>query len=232
MNKNTIALIRLIAITLILTFALTVVSFDLNRHSSTATALSKVGSRGNEVTSIQNALAKKGFYHGKIDGIYGNDTKKAVVAFQKSKKLPSDGICGTQTLKALGITAAAASTGKYTAAEIALLARTISAESRDEPYIGQVAVGAVILNRIKSPIFPHTISDVIYQPGAFSCLKDGQFNKPVADSSKKAAIDAINGMDPSGGALYYYNPKKTTNKWILSRPVIIKIGNHLFCSES
>jgi N-acetylmuramoyl-L-alanine amidase len=111
-----------------------------------------------------------------------------------------------------------------------LLARVISAEARGEPYIGQVAVGAVILNRISHPSFPHTLAGVIYQPGAFSCLTDGGINAAVADSAFRAARDAINGMDPCGGAIYYYNPAKSTNKWIFSRPVITIIGDHRFCS--
>lgn len=121
-------------------------------------------------------------------------------------------------------------TKQYSAADIDLLAKVISAEARGEPYSGQVAVGAVILNRIGHPSFPDTLSGVIYQPGAFSCITDGQINAPVVDSAKKAAIDATNGSDPSGGAIYYYNPAKTTNSYMLSRPVITVIGDHKFCS--
>ena len=111
-----------------------------------------------------------------------------------------------------------------------LLARMVSAEARGEPYTGQVAVAAVILNRIEHPSFPNTLAGVLYQPGAFSALDDGQFNQPVADSARRAAQDAINGWDPSGGAIYYYNPTTSTNKWILSRPIITNIGQHRFCS--
>ena len=111
-----------------------------------------------------------------------------------------------------------------------LLARNISAEARGEPYMGQVAVGAVVLNRVEHPSFPDTLSGVVYQQGAFSCLYDGQFNEPISESAYKAATDAINGLDPSGGAIYYYNPKKSTNKWIFSRPIITTIGSHRFCS--
>ena len=120
--------------------------------------------------------------------------------------------------------------GGYSANEVALLARIISAEARGEPYAGQVAVGAVILNRVAHPSFPNTLAGVIYQPGAFSCLDDGGVNAAVADSAYRAARDAINGSDPSGGAIYYYNPAKSTNQWIFSRPIITVIGQHRFCS--
>lgn len=194
--------------------------------------LSKVGSQGSEVTKIQTKLSSLGVYTGKIDGIYGSATKKAVVSFQKQQGITADGIAGSQTLKSLGITGGGSggSLGKYSSADVALLAKIISAESRGEPYTGQVAVGAVILNRIEHPSFPNTLAGVVYQPGAFSCLADGGVNAPVADSAYRAARDAISGSDPSGGAIYYYNPAKSTNKWILSRPIITVIGDHRFCS--
>ncbi|MEE0732091.1 MAG: spore cortex-lytic enzyme [Acutalibacteraceae bacterium] len=199
------------------------------RQASPANALSKYGSTGDEVIAVQTKLKELGYYKGNIDGIYGSGTKSAVTNFQKANGLSADGIAGVKTLAALGITKSSTS-GEYTESEIALLARIISAESRGEPYEGQVAVGAVILNRVAHPSFPNTLSGVIYQPGAFSCLTDGQVNVAVAESAKKAAQDAINGWDPSGGAIYYYNPAKSTNKWIFSRPVINTIGSHRFCS--
>ena len=189
--------------------------------------LSKVGSRGDEVRQIQKKLKELGYDPGQVDGIYGENTKKAVIAFQKAKGRNPDGIAGPQTLKALGISQ---NQGQFSSGDIDLLARIISAESRGEPYIGQVAVGAVILNRMEHPSFPNTLAGVIYQPGAFSCLDDGGVNAPVADSAYDAARDAINGWDPSGGAIYYYNPEKSTNQWIFSRPVITVIGQHRFCS--
>ena len=189
--------------------------------------LSKVGSRGDEVRQIQKKLKELGYDPGQVDGIYGENTKKAVIAFQKAKGRNPDGIAGPQTLKALGISQ---DQGQFSSGDIDLLARIISAESRGEPYIGQVAVGAVILNRMEHPSFPNTLAGVIYQPGAFSCLDDGGVNAPVADSAYDAARDAINGWDPSGGAIYYYNPEKSTNQWIFSRPVITVIGQHRFCS--
>ena len=158
-------------------------------------------------------------------------TKEAVIKFQSENNLEADGIVGAKTEEALGLSESSNnSTSQFSDSEIDLLARIISAESRGEPYSGQVAVGAVILNRIEHPSFPNTLSGVIYQPGAFSCLVDGQVNEEVHDSAKNAAKDAINGSDPSGGAIYYYNPEKTSNNFMLSRPVITVIGKHKFCS--
>ena len=191
-------------------------------------AYSAYGSRGDEVREIQTRLAALGYYGGTIDGIYGTQTKKAVQKFQQDRGLTADGIAGKQTLNALNISDDDYSDG-YSSADYNLLARIISAEARGESYAGQVAVGAVILNRIEHPSFPDTLAGVVYQPGAFSCLYDGQFDEPVSDSAYSAARDALNGWDPSGGAIYYYNPKTATNKWIRSRPVITTIGRHVFC---
>lgn len=196
---------------------------------TTTLALSKIGSRSDEVKKIQTALRDKGYFTSNIDGIFGTLTKNAVIAFQKDNGLTPDGIAGEKTLKALGITNGDSSFSGYDSNDYELLARTISAEARGESYLGQVAVGAVILNRIEHPSFPDTLSGVIYQKGAFSCLLDGQFYEPIADSAYSAARDAINGLDPSGGAIYYYNPVTATNKWIRSRPVITTIGKHTFC---
>lgn len=201
----------------------------LSSEQEAVQTLSKVGSRGDEVRKIQQKLISLGYLNDKADGIYGEKTRKAVVAFQKAKGLDADGIAGPKTLSALGITSSSGQ-GQFSSSDIDLLARIISAESRGEPYSGQVAVGAVILNRIEHPSFPNSLAGVIYQPGAFSCLTDGGVNAPVADSAYRAARDAINGQDPSGGAVYYYNPEKSTNKWIFSRPVITVIGKHRFCS--
>ena len=189
-------------------------------------ALSRMGSTGNEVTAIQNALKKKGYYTGAVDGIFGSRTLAAVKSFQRDAGLLVDGIAGPKTLKALGISGASSG---FSSNDYNLLARIISAEARGEPYLGQVAVGAVVLNRVEHPSFPDTISGVIYQNGAFSCLNDGQFYQPVSSSAYTAARDALNGLDPSGGAIYYYNPKTATSQWIRSRPVITTIGNHIFC---
>ena len=192
-------------------------------------SLSKIGSRGDEVRQIQTVLKNQGYYTGNVDGIYGTITKNAVIAFQKNNGLTADGIAGTKTLKALGIESGN-TYGGYSSSDYELLARIISAEARGEEYLGQVAVGAVVLNRIEHPSFPDTLPGVIYQNGAFSCLYDGQFYEPIADSAYSAARDALNGLDPSGGAIYYYNPKTATNKWIRSREVVTTIGNHVFCN--
>ncbi len=193
-------------------------------------ALSKIGSRSEEVREIQTRLKNWGYYNGKVDGIFGTQTKNAVISFQKANGLTPDGIAGKKTLEAMGINSSSNnSNSSFNSSDYDLLARIISAEARGEPYQGQVAVGAVILNRIEHPSFPDTMSGVIYQKGAFSCLQDGQFYEPIADSAYKAATDAINGYDPSGGAIYYYNPAKSTNKWIFSRKIITTIGKHRFC---
>ena len=192
-----------------------------------AQAAYKRGSYGSTVRQIQEKLSAWGYYSGDIDGIYGSRTEEAVKKFQRTNGLAADGIAGSATLSAMGISDNSATSQSV---DINLLARLISAEARGEPYSGQVAVGAVILNRIEHPSFPDTMSGVIYQKGAFSCLDDGQFYEPVSESAYKAATDALNGLDPSGGAIYYYNPKKATSKWIFSRPVITTIGNHRFCS--
>lgn len=193
-----------------------------------AQVLSKLGSSGKEVTAIQNALKERGLFTGEATGYYGTKTQAAVKRFQKQKGLSVDGIAGPQTLNALGISTG--SVPQATESNINLLARIISAEARGEPYTGQVAVGAVVLNRVESPSFPDTISGVIYQNGAFTAINDGQFWEPIEAGCYNAARDALNGWDPTGGALYYYNPAKTSNKWIRSRPVITQIGDHLFCS--
>ena len=210
---------------------LALIALLISTFSICVFGLSKMGSRSEEVRSIQKALSDKGYSVGGVDGIFGTKTKNAVIRFQKDNGLTPDGVAGPKTLQALGIkNASSSSYGGFTATEYNLLARIISAEARGEPYLGQVAVGAVILNRIEHPSFPNSLSGVIYQKGAFSCLDDGQFYQSVADSAYSAARDAINGLDPSGGAIYYYNPSTATSKWIFSRPVITSIGKHRFCS--
>lgn len=195
---------------------------------SVQAAVYQRGSRGETVRLVQQKLSQWGYYSGAIDGIYGSGTEAAVKRFQRKNGLSVDGKTGPQTLAALGIsdTGAAANAG----GDIYLLARLISAEARGEPYEGQVAVGAVVLNRVRHPSFPNTISGVIYQSGAFSCLADGQFDQPVSDSAYQAARDALNGWDPSGGAIYYFNPSTATSKWIWSRPLLLQIGKHRFCA--
>ena len=189
-------------------------------------AVYKQGSTGSTVSQIQTKLKNWGYYGGKVDGIYGSRTVSAVKSFQKKNGLAADGICGSKTLAALGISSGT----NAKSGSVDFLARLISAEARGEPYVGQVAVGAVVLNRMEHPSFPNTMSGVIYQTGAFTCITDGQWDQPVADSAYSAARDALNGWDPSGGAIYYFNPATATSKWIWSRPLIVTIGKHRFCA--
>lgn len=198
-------------------------------YENTAT-LSSIGSRGQEVRQIQKKLQNLGFYSGSVDGVYGTATQKAVRNFQKSCGITADGIAGPKTLLYLGLgSGSGTSTNGYSSNDIYLLAKIIAAEARGESYIGQVAVGAVVLNRVQHSSFPDTISGVVYQAGAFSAVRDSNWNVAPNDTAKKAARDAINGWDPTSGAIYYYNPAKTNNKWIRSRPVVTTIGRHVFC---
>ena len=193
----------------------------------------RVGSSGEDVKTLQTKLKRWGYYTGSIDGVFGAGTKKAVIAFQKKNGLTPDGIVGAATLKALGMSASggsgsSSSSGTNTDGNLYLLARLVYGEARGEPYKGQVAVAAVVLNRVKSSQFPNSVSGVIYQSGAFSVVNDGQINLTPDETAIKAARDAMNGYDPTNGCLYYYNPAKTTNQWMLSKPVLLVIGNHSF----
>ena len=223
-NKLIIQIVSLILINILILLIATNIYFNSQKAIET---LSKLGSRGDEVRRIQTKLKQLGFYNGAVDGIYGTLTKKAVIAFQKSCGLTADGIAGPKTLLYLGLSAS--SGGSYSSSDIYLLAKVIAAEGRGESYTGQVAIGAVVLNRVKHPSFPDTIAGVIYQKGAFTCVTDSNWSVEPTATSRKAAQDAINGWDPSGGAIYYYNPAKTTSKWMFSRPVTTVIGNHTFC---
>lgn len=226
-NFTAVLLVLAIAITAGITGG---VVYSVTKNDNSSYAVSKLGSTGDEVRSIQRKLASLGYYKGSIDGIYGNQTKAAVTAFQRNCGITVDGICGAQTLLYLGLSGGSGSSGYgYSSSDIELLAKVISAEARGEPYEGQVAVGAVILNRVKHPSFPNSISGVVYQKGAFSCVNDSNWYAAVADSARRAAQDAINGWDPSGGAIYYYNPAKTSNSFMYSRTVVRVIGSHRFC---
>ena len=219
--------IGFIAIILLVISLITVLSMK----NTEVLALSKYGSRGSEVRTIQDKLKRWGYYTGSVDGIYGSQTVTAVKKFQQKNGLTVDGIAGTKTLNAMGIMTSSSSSGSSSnnSSNVNLLARAIYGEARGEPYTGQVAVGAVILNRVKSSKFPNTIAGVIYQSGAFDAVSDGQINLNPDSTSKKAAQDALNGWDPSYGAIYYFNPSTATNKWIWSRPLTVTIGKHRFC---
>ena len=205
------------------------------------TAIINSSSNSQDIKLVQKKLKNWGYYKGSVDGIYGSKTKSAVILFQKRNGLAVDGIVGNKTLAAMGITESMLSgntsssgssnssgTNGYNSSDVALLARLIHAEARGESYTGQVAVGAVVLNRVRSSSFPNTISGVIYQPYAFTCVNDGQINLSPNSTAFSAARDAMNGWDPSYGALYYYNPKVATSSWIFTRPTIITIGRHVF----
>lgn len=219
--------IFVVAALLISLLALTAVPITMQIGANIPT-LSRYGSTGTEVRNIQSVLKRLGYYTGTVDGIYGSKTKSAVIRFQRDCGLTQDGICGPVTLLYLGLGSSSSSSGKYSSSDVALLAKVISAEARGEPYEGQVAVGAVVLNRVASPSFPNSVSGVVYQAGAFSAVTDSNWSAAVTSSAKSAAQDAINGWDPTGGALYYYNPAKTSNQWIRTRPVVKTIGNHVF----
>ena len=195
-------------------------------------ALSKYGSRGAEVTQIQTKLKRWGYYTGNSDGIYGSQTLEAVKYFQRKNGLVVDGIAGKKTLEAMGIFNSSGnsnSSNSTSNSDLNLLARAVYGEARGEPYVGQVAVAAVVLNRVKNSSFPNTISGVIYQPGAFTAVSDGQINLTPNQTAYNAARDALNGWDPSYGSIYYFNPNTATNAWIWSRPHVITIGKHRFC---
>lgn len=192
--------------------------------------LSKIGSTGDEVRQIQKKLKELGYYTGSVDGIFGSKTQSAVKAFQKNCGITADGIAGPTTLLYLGLSGASSQSSSVTSSDLYLLAKLIAAEARGESYTGQVAVGAVVLNRVDHASFPDSIAGVIYQAGAFSCVRDSNWSVEPTATSKKAAQDALNGWDPTAGAIYYYNPKTAVNQWIRSRPVMCSIGNHVFCS--
>lgn len=226
--------LKFCAFVLALTIVTASYSFYINDYQSqnSIAALSKLGSRGDEVRRIQNKLKQLGFYNGNVDGIYGSATQKAVRRFQSSVGIKVDGVAGSKTLLYLGLGSSSGgggSYGSYSSSDVWLLAKVIEAEARGESYTGQVAVGAVVLNRVESSSFPDTISGVVYQAGAFSAVTDSNWSVSPTATSRKAAQDAINGWDPSYGCLYYYNPAKTSNKWIRSRPVVTTIGSHVFC---
>ena len=229
MKKNRKRIISIISISLVF---ILFISYNIFFRNDTVDALSKYGSRGEEVRQIQTKLKRWGYYDGNVDGIYGSQTLAAVKYFQRKNGLKVDGIAGKNTLEAMGIYSSSSSSSGSCSSnsnDLNLLSRIIYGEARGEPYEGQVAVGAVVLNRVRSSSFPNTIAGVIYQSGAFDAVSDGQINKTPNSTAKKAAQDALNGWDPSKGAIYYFNPKTATNKWIWSRPMTVTIGNHRFC---
>ena len=195
------------------------------------------GSVGEDVKKLQSRLKQWDYYDGPVDGVFGNSTRRAVEKFQRKNGLTVDGVVGSATAKAIGISlggssgssgASGGSSGSSSNKNLYLLAQLVHGEARGEPYKGMVAVAAVVLNRVESSSFPNSVSGVIYQKGAFSVVDDGQINLSPNEQSIKAARDAMNGWDPTGGCLYYYAPSKTTNKWMLSHSVKVRIGDHAF----
>lgn len=229
----TTAKTRIVAvILLVLAVALAI---PLATRSTANAEVIKQGSSGATVRTIQTKLKNWGYYTGSVDGIFGSKTKSAVMYFQRRNGLVADGIVGTKTAKALGITLSSSSSSTTNSSNISnkdlyLLSCCIYGEARGESYTGKVAVAAVVLNRVRSSKFPNTISGVIYQAGAFTCVADGQINLGTNDECTRAAQDALNGWDPSCGALYYYNPVTATSSWIRNRPILVTIGRHVFCS--
>ena len=224
------------AVALLLTVLTGVLAFSgvLTAKDATTTeaAVLKQGSTGSSVRTLQTKLKSWGYYTGSVDGIYGSQTVKAVKYFQSKNGLAVDGIVGAKTAAALGMTlsgsSSGSSSGSYSSSDEYLLAKCVYAEARGEPYVGQVAVAAVVLNRVRSASFPNTIAGVIYQPWAFTCVNDGQINLSPDNNAIKAAKDALNGWDPTNGCLYYYNPATATSSWIWSRPVMLSIGKQNF----
>lgn len=198
-----------------------IVSVD-NVNNNNITSISQVATTSQN-KQIQQKLKDLGYYFGSVDGIYGNATRSAVVAFQKANGLTADGVAGPKTIAALGL-----NFNSVTSSDLYLLAKCVHAEARGEPYVGQVAVAAVILNRVKDAAFPNTISGVIYQPWAFTAVNDGQINLEPNSTAYQAAQDALNGWDPTYGCLYYYNPTTATSKWIFTRQTVVTIGKHVF----
>ena len=212
--------------------------------SASAATVLEVGSKGSNVVKVQQKLIQFGYLSGTADGLYGEKTRNAVLWFQRRNGLTQDGKVGPATAAALGVTLSgsgssssgssssssttASSSSTYVSSDHRLLAKLVYAEARGEPYKGQVAVAAVVLNRVASSSFPNTVSGVIYQSGAFSCVNNGSINNTPDSSCIRAALDALNGWDPTGGCLYYYNPKTAVDKWIFSRTVQTVIGNHSF----
>jgi len=194
----------------------------------------EVGSSGSDVTAVQKKLIGWGYLEGSADGRYGERTRDAVLAFQRKNGLAADGRVGPATAAAMGVTlsasggSVAAGSASIISADHRLLAKLVYAEARGESYKGQVAVAAVVLNRVASASFPNTISGVIFQSGAFSCVSNGAINNTPDGTAIRAALDALNGWDPTGGCLYYYNPRATKDQWIRTRTVKTVIGNHSF----
>lgn len=229
--KKTTVLRAVCAVLILAVIAVPIAVFGGTDASETEdSVVLKVGSSGAQVKTLQTKLNNWGYDAGSVDGIFGSKTQAAVKRFQQKNGLVVDGIVGAKTAAALGmtLTSSSSSNSSYSSQDVYLLAKCIHAEARGEPYVGQVAVGAVVLNRVRSSSFPNTIAGVIYQPYAFTAVIDGQMNLEPNETAYNAARDAMNGWDPTNGCIYYYNPATATSSWIWSRPVMITIGKHNF----
>ena len=229
MDKKLVLKRSMVAVAVLITVIVGIAAF-YSVQPAEETAVLKRGSSGSQVRTLQTKLNNWGYNCGTVDGIFGSKTLAAVKQFQKNNGLTVDGIVGAKTAAALGmtLTSGSSSNSSYNSSDVYLLAKCIYAESRGEPYLGQVAVGAVVLNRVKSSAFPNSISGVIYQPYAFTAVLDGQINLEPNETAYSAARDAMNGWDPTNGCLYYYNPATATSSWIWSRTVKLTIGKHRF----
>ena len=229
-DKAKILFVLTLILLLITTGVFTTVMFPA-AEEVIETAVLKQGSTGAQVKTVQSRLKAWGYYTGAVDGIFGSKTKAAVIYFQKKHGLVPDGIVGAKTAAAIGISLSqsSSSNSSFSGSDEYLLAKVVYSEARGEPYKGKVAVAAVVLNRVKHPDFPNSISGVVYQPWAFTAVHDGQINLVPDEESKRAARDAMNGWDPTNGCIYYYNPVTATNSWIRSRTVVTVIGKHYFC---
>lgn len=220
MKKNKIIALILAGFTIImLIFSFSVIAENTFRNNETVETFTL-----SENKAIQSRLKDLGYYTGPIDGYLGGYTIPAVKAFQRDYGLTVDGIVGPITLKSLKINVGSS----QSSSDLYLLAKAVYAEARGEPYVGQVAVAAVILNRVESPDFPNTISGVVYQPWAFTAVYDGQISLEPNNTAYQAAQDALNGWDPTYGCLYYYNPITATSKWVFQRQTVVEIGEHVF----
>lgn len=230
MKKRIVAVILMLCTLFSVASVTFIVAINNNTEMVAEAAVLKQGSRGNVVRTVQTRLKNWGYMKGSVDGIFGSKTRAGVVYFQRTHGLSPDGIVGSKTAAKLGVSLnASSSSSGYTSSDVYLLAKVVYAEARGEPYTGQVAVAAVVLNRVKSSSFPNTISGVVYEPWAFTCVNDGQINLTPDSTAQKAAQDAMNGWDPTNGCLFYYNPAIATSAWMRNRTVLLNIGSHAFC---
>lgn len=229
MKKRIVAVILTLCTLFSVASVTLIVAANNNTVMVAEAAVLKQGSRGTVVRTVQTRLKNWGYMKGTVDGIFGAKTRAGVAYFQRTHGLSADGIVGSKTAAKLGVSLKGSSSSSNTSSDVYLLAKVVYAEARGEPYTGQVAVAAVVLNRVRSSSFPNTISGVVYEPWAFTCVNDGQINLSPNSSAQKAAQDAMNGWDPTNGCLFYYNPRVATSAWMRNRPILLNIGSHAFC---